>query len=435
MAEINNREIFRLAVPSIIANITTPLLSLVDTAIAGHLGSATDLAAIAVGGSMFNMIYFLFAFLRMGTSGRTAQAFGAQNKAETDRVLGRSLFTAAVFSVAILFLHSYIGKAAMLILDPDPVTESKALLYFRILIFGAPAVLSNYAFYGWLIGMQRSKDTMIISIIVNITNIAVSYTLVYGFDMGISGIATGTLTAQWTGAILGWYIVRKNGFRLPASKGFFAPYLLEKKNKNVNIDIFLRTLCLVGVTVWFTRSGATQGAVMLAVNSLLMQFFIIFSYFMDGFAFAGEALAGKSVGAGDQQGLRTTVSKLLKTGALTAAIFTVSYLFAGDYALNILSDNTEVINRAADYRFWVLAIPFSGFMAFIMDGVFIGMTETRNMLMSLVISAIFFFTILFLTKSSLGNHALWLAFIIYLIVRGIYLYFIYRRKYLSEIQS
>lgn len=435
MAEISNREIFRLAVPSIIANITTPLLSLVDTAIAGHLGSATDLAAIAVGGSMFNMIYFLFAFLRMGTSGRTAQAFGAQNKAETDRVLGRSLFTAVVFSAVILILHSHIGRAAMLILDPDPVTESKALLYFRILVFGAPAVLSNYAFYGWLIGMQRSKDTMVISIIVNITNIAVSYTLVYGFDMGISGIAAGTLTAQWTGAVLGWHMVRKNGFRLPPSKGFFAPYLLEKKNKNVNIDIFLRTLCLVGVTVWFTRSGATQGAVMLAVNSLLMQFFIIFSYFMDGFAFAGEALAGKSVGAGDQQGLKTTVSKLIKTGALTAIIFTAGYLIAGDYVLNILSDNTDVIDRAADYRFWVLAIPFSGFMAFIMDGVFIGMTESRNMLMSLVISAIFFFTILFLTKPSLGNHALWLAFIIYLIVRGIYLYIIYRHKYLSEIKS
>lgn len=430
---ITYRHILSLAIPSIIANITTPLLSLADTAIAGHLGDATYLAAIAVGGSMFNMIYFLFAFLRMGTSGRTAQAFGAGDVAEQSRVLARSLLTAAVFSTVIIALHPIIGKAGMAVLDPDAETEARALTYFNILIFGAPAVLMNYSIYGWLIGMQRSKDTMVISLCVNIINICVSCFLVYVLGTGIEGIATGTLAAQWAGALAGYFYIRRNGFRMPPSNGFFAPYKLEKRHSSVNIDIFLRTLCLVGVTVWFTRTGASQGAVMLAVNSLLMQFFVLFSYFMDGFAFAGEALAGRFLGSGEYRLLRETVSKLVRLGAVVAALFTLGYLILGDTALGLLTDDVRVRSVAADYRIWILTIPFAGFMAFMMDGVFVGMTRTRHMLESLIIAAAVFFGVLRFAPASLGNNSLWLAFTLYLLARGIFLYAMYRTRIFCRI--
>jgi len=427
MVQLRYRYILNLAIPSIVANITTPLLSLVDTAIAGHLGSAAYLAAIAVGSSMFNMIYFLFAFLRMGTSGRTAQAFGANNRSEENRVLGRSIFTAMTISVVILIFHAQLWTVGMYVLDPDVETESMARTYYMILIYGAPAVLVNYSFYGWLIGMQRSRDTMIISIVVNVVNIAFSYAFVYVFNFGIEGIALGTLTAQWTGAVIGWVMVRKNGFEIPPARGFFAGYAIEGQDKNVNVDIFLRTMCLVCVTVWFTRIGASQGALMLAVNSLLMQFFIVFSYFMDGFAFAGEALAGKYVGARNPKGLRQTVAKLLNIGAVMALLFTIGYLLFGNSAIYLLSGDMEVCDAASDYRLWSLAIPVAGFVAFVMDGVFIGMTRTRHLLFSLVAGGIVFFSVLGSAEHTMGNNALWLAFILYLATRGAYLYALCRR--------
>lgn len=418
-------EIYKLAVPSIVANITTPLLSLVDTAIAGHLGSATYLAAIAVGGSIFNMIYFLFAFLRMGTSGRTAQAFGAENRTEVNKVLCRGIITAIVFAFLIIALQYPVSKIGLSIIDPDKETETMANIYFSILVYGAPAVLVNNCIYGWLIGIQRAKDTMVISICVNTVNIAVSIILVYIFGLGIEGIAYGTLTAQWTGALTGVYYIRRNGFRPVNKKILLAPYI--SKGQNVNIYIFLRTLCLVAVTVWFTRAGAAQGSVMLAVNSLLMQYFIIFSYFMDGFAYAGEALAGKFAGAGDNCNLKITISKLLKIGSAVAAFFTILYFFAGDISISLLSDDFEVREMAKDYRYWILTIPFAGFCAFVMDGIFVGITHTREMLESLIYAGLVFYLCWVFATPVIGNHGLWLAFVLYLITRGVFLLYKIRK--------
>lgn len=419
---IKYSDIFKLAVPSIIANITTPLLSLVDTAIAGHLGSPVYLAAIAVGGSMFNMIYYLFAFLRMGTSGLTAQSYGAEDKSGINSALSRSLVFALLFATAIILFQYVIGIIGMFILDPDEETQKYALKYFRILIYGAPAVLMNYSICGWLIGMQRARDTMIISIVVNTVNIGASFMFVYLFSMQIEGIATGTLIAQWSGVAAGLLYVRKNGFSFDGfGKTFRTLFKRQGEKENVNVNIFLRTLCLVAVTVWFTRTGASQGAVMLAVNSLLMQFFILFSYFMDGFAYAGEALAGKFYGAKDYRNLKVTVVKLLKIGAVMALAYTLIYFLCGDLFIRLLSDEEEVRKLAVDYKYWVLTIPFAGFAAFIMDGVFVGMTKTRQMLFSLLFSGLVFYIIWLLLTPVMGNHGLWLAFIVYLLCRGLYL--------------
>ncbi|MDE6099746.1 MAG: MATE family efflux transporter, partial [Paramuribaculum sp.] len=301
------RSIAALSLPAVVTNITTPLLALCDVAIVGHMGSAVFIAAIAVGGTMFNMLYWLCGFLRMGSSGTTAQAFGAGNLTAVHAVVKRAMAIAFIIAMAFISLSKPIGRMLLDFIDAEPAAREMALEYFSICIWGAPAVLGTFVLTGWFIGLQNSRTPMWISIFINIFNIAVSLTLVYGAGMKISGVAFGTLSAQWGGFIMGSATaIRKYGMVSISLKK-----LLDWNELNsflrINSDIFLRTLCLVAVTLWFTRTGAMQGTVMLAVNTLLMQMFTIFSYMMDGIAFAGEALCGRYIGAGNTTRLRQTI--------------------------------------------------------------------------------------------------------------------------------
>lgn len=423
-----NRQILALAVPSIIANITTPLLALVDTAIVGHMGSAMFIAAIALGGSVFNMVYWLFNFLRMGTSGITAQEYGCGTAGNTSETLTRSLLIALSIGVILIILRRPIISLAINFMDPDPATADIALTYCHILIFGAPALLASYSFTGWFIGMQNSKATMWISLLINVTNIGASLLLVYGLKIGIKGVAIGTLSAQWVGAIAAFMMALHNGYRLKRHGG--QPIFDRLKIKqffSVNFDIFLRTICLIAVTVWFTRTGARQGTLMLSVNALLMQFFIIFSYFMDGFAFAGEALTGKSIGAGDKSLMKLTVKHLFGFGVGLSIMFSILYTIGGDLLLNILSNEQDVLQASADFRWWVVTVPLAGFSAFIWDGIYIGATQTKWMLTAVFSAMVVFFVTLTITYPVMRNHGLWLAFISYLIVRGLVLTLTYRK--------
>lgn len=423
-----NRQILALAVPSIIANITTPLLALVDTAIVGHMGSAMFIAAIALGGSVFNMVYWLFNFLRMGTSGITAQEYGRGTSGNTSETLTRSLLIALTVGVALIVLRKPIISIAINFMDPDPATADIARTYCHILIFGAPALLASYSFTGWFIGMQNSRATMWISLLINVTNIVASLLLVYGLNFGIKGVATGTLTAQWTGAATAFLMARHNGYRIKRQGGH--PIFDRQKIKqffSVNFDIFLRTICLIAVTVWFTRTGAQQGTLMLSVNALLMQFFIIFSYFMDGFAFAGEALTGKSIGAGDKTLMQLTVKHLLGFGIGLSIMFSILYTIGGDTVLHILSNEDDVLQATQDFRWWVVTVPIAGFSAFIWDGIYIGATQTKWMLVAVFSAMIVFFVTLKIAYPFMGNHGLWLAFISYLVVRGLILTLTYRK--------
>ena len=423
-----NRQILALAVPSIIANITTPLLALVDTAIVGHMGSAMFIAAIALGGSVFNMVYWLFNFLRMGTSGITAQEYGRGTSGNTSETLTRSLLIALTVGVALIVLRKPIISIAINFMDPDPATADIARTYCHILIFGAPALLASYSFTGWFIGMQNSRATMWISLLINVTNIVASLLLVYGLNFGIKGVATGTLTAQWTGAATAFLMARHNGYRIKRQGGH--PIFDRQKIKqffSVNFDIFLRTICLIAVTVWFTRTGAQQGTLMLSVNALLMQFFIIFSYFMDGFAFAGEALTGKSIGAGDKTLMQLTVKHLLGFGIGLSIMFSILYTIGGDTVLHILSNEDDVLQATQDFRWWVVTVPIAGFSAFIWDGIYIGATQTKWMLVAVFSAMIVFFVTLKIAYPFMGNHGLWLAFISYLVVRGFILTLTYRK--------
>lgn len=417
----NNHEIIQIALPSIISNITVPLLGLIDVSIVGHLGAASYIGAIAIGGTFFNIIYWIFGFLRMGTSGMTSQAFGKNDENEMMHLLTRSMGVGLTLAACLILLQYPIEKIAFMFIETSLEVEHLASVYFRICIWGAPAVLGLYSFSGWFIGMQNSRYPMFIAIIQNIVNILVSLCLVYGFDMKIEGIAIGTLTAQYAGFLIAWILWAYHyyPFRRYAKWNALTNKQAMYRFFQINRDIFFRTLCLVTVTVFFTSAGATQGEVILAVNTLLMQLFTLFSYIMDGFAYAGEALTGKYIGAGNHQELKRMIQRLFAWGVCLSLAFTILYCIGGKSFLSLLTNDQTIITTSTSYFYWVLAIPLVGFPAFLYDGIFIGATATHLMLRAMFIASVSFFIIYFGCRNIMGNHALWLAFITYLSLRGI----------------
>lgn len=413
------KEILAIALPAIVSNITTPLLAMIDVAIVGHIGSAPYIAAIALGSSMFNMLYWLFGFLRMGSSGVTAQAYGAGDLKSTSVLLYRALAVGLLVGIIIFACGRPIASVMLRFMDANPTTLPLARKYFLIAITGAPATLGTFALSGWFLGMQNSRKTMWMALLTNVVNIIASLLLVFGIGMRIEGVAIGSAIAQWSGFVFGLATAIKTYhpkfpplselLRLSDLRRFFT----------INSDIFLRTLCLVAVTVWFTRAGSMQGTGILAANALLLQLFMFFSYFMDGFAFSGEALAGKFEGKRDYAGLRSLIKSLLRIGVVLAMSFAAIYCLLGHDILSILTDDQNVLAICQEYRWWAVVVPLAGTLAFVWDGILIGLTRTRLMLISMAASAAIFFAVYFISIGGLGNHGLWLAFIVYLAARGI----------------
>lgn len=429
-----DKAILQLAVPSIISNITVPLLGLVDLAITGHLGDGgrqAYIAAISVGTMIFNIIYWLMGFLRMGTSGMTGQAYGARDGGGVRLLLRRSITVALVIAGTFLVLQWPLREAALAIIHPSAVVRPLAATYFNIVIWGAPAMLTLYSLNGWFIGMQDTRVPMVVAILQNVVNIVASLTFVFGLGMKIEGVALGTLVAQWSGVVVAAWLARRkeNGVNgvygvngADGADGERGDKTLYSWGRffTVNRDIFLRTLCLVAVNLAFTSVGAREGDLLLAVNTLLMTFYTLFSYVMDGFAFAGEALAGKSYGAGDRVGLKAVIRALLvHWGLPLALLFTLLYVVCGRLLLHVLTDDAAVIAAAATYAPWTWLIPIAGFAAFVYDGIFIGITATRGMLLSSFVASLSFFLIIAVALATgFTNHFLWLAFIAYLALRG-----------------
>ena len=420
-----HREILRLAIPSILANIVVPLLGLIDLTIAGHLGATAYIGAISVGATMFNLTYWNFGFLRMGTSGMTAQQFGRGDMAEAFRILLRASVLAVVIGAAIMLLQYPLRELLLSAISPGNDVRSFAVGYFDICVWGAPALLSTLAISGWFIGMQNSVYPMIVSISVNVINIAVSLSCVYLFEMGFNGIAVGTLTAQWCGLAisiaLAMRIKRNFGIRLSAIAGSGLMHGL-KPFFSINSDIFLRSLCLMLVTLFFTAAGARSGDLTLAVNALIMQLFVLYSYFMDGFAFAGEALSGRYLGARDLRKFKSTVKRLFFWGLVVILLFSVAYGGFCEEIMSLITDDSAVLRESEHYRMWALLIPAAGAAAFIWDGVYIGLTATRQMLSALAVATAAFFAVYYGIEpfpQFIGdNNRLWLAFIVYLASRG-----------------
>lgn len=415
------KEIIRLALPSIVSNITVPLLGLVDLAITGHLGSAAYIAAIAVGTMMFNVVYWLLGFLRMGTSGETSQAYGRQDREAMARAFWRTLLAALGIALTLLLLQRPLFLFETALMAPGPAVLPYVRTYYNICIWGLPAMLAINGTTGWFVGMQNTRAAMVVAIVQNIVNVVASLSFVFLLGMKVEGVALGTLVAQWTGLLcsmlLALQVFRRNALdrRLP-------PLMELTKHVGVffrtNADIFVRTICLVSVNFAITAFGSRQGQLLLSANTLLMTFFTLFSYAMDGFAYAGEALCGKYYGARDAQGFRGTCRALLVIGLWMALLFTAVYGLGGTPFLRLLTNEETVVQAARQYLPWAVAIPIVSFAAFAYDGIFVGVSATRGMLISTAIASAAFFSIVALAFPTLGNSALWLALLVYLFLRG-----------------
>ena len=453
-----NKKILQLALPNIITNITVPLLGMVDTAIVGRL-SESHIGAIAIGTQIFNLIYWNFGFLRMGTSGFTAQAYGARRLDEAVRVFIRAFVIALAIAAILIVLQYPIALLSKLIFNASPTVLTLALSYFFIRIWAAPATLGLYAVKGWFIGMQNSRLPMWIAIFINCINILCSLLFVLVFHWDIRGVALGTVIAQYSGLAVGlFFVVTRYGkifrrfFKTQSSENpiiqksdhpkirksdhptLWRDILRWESMKHffrVNGDIFLRTVCLAAVFTFITSESGRISDQILAVDALLMQFFMLFSYIMDGFAYAGESLVGKYIGAHDRRSLVSSVRHLLGWGLALTLLFTASYALFGVDILRIFSDKPDIINASRPFLFWTLIIPVCGFAAFLFDGIFVGATASRAMRNTMFISTAAFFVLYYIllnlplniSTSSISpyqqNNILWFSFMVYLAARGI----------------
>lgn len=442
-----NKRILGLAFPNIITNITVPLLGMVDMAIVGHL-SAAHIGAIAIGTQIFNLIYWNFGFLRMGTSGFTAQAYGAQDMREAVRIFVRAIIIALAVAFSLIILQWPISLLSKLIFSADNSESimTLALTYFFVRIWAAPATLGLYAVKGWFIGMQNSKLPMWIAIFLNVVNIVCSLIFVLVLKWGIGGVALGTVIAQYSGLTVGLFFVVKRYGNL--FRGYIQDATLSRTEKiktllnetlrwkemrrffKVNGDIFLRTVCLSAVFTFITAASTHISPEILAIDALLLQFCTLFSYIMDGFAYAGESLVGRYIGARDSQSLRLSVRLLMLWGVILTVVFTMIYALWGTDFLRLFSDAPAVIDGAKPFMFWTLIIPICGFSAFLFDGIFIGATASRTMRNCMFIASAAFFAVYFLGKQIFlsntpipdtfaWNNILWTAFMVYLSLRGI----------------
>ncbi len=430
-----NKKILHLAIPSIVSNITVPLLGLVDVTITGHMGDARYMAAIAVGSMVFNIIYWLFAFLRFGTGGMTAQGYGEATVAmkeehtsngkppfqECCHILLRAQLTCCLMALLLLLFQQPLFHLAIWFIAPEAELQPIIHTYYNICIWGTLPSLSLYAFTGWFVGMQNTTLPMVISITQNVVNIVLSCLFVYVLGMKIEGVALGTLLAQWCGMLMALLMVRLryaslwHGIRLRGA----VRWEQMKRFFLVNRTLFYRTLFLVAVNLYIIVAGAKGGAVILAINSVLMQMFILYTYVMDGFAFAAEALCGRYHGAHDKTNFSLALRGVWLWGLGLTTVYTLLYAIGGEAFLAMLTDDATIRHAAIAYLPWAIAIPFCGIAAFVWDGVFVGTTNTKGMLWGTFCGATAFFAIYFSLQSSLGNHALWLAFCAYLFMRGV----------------
>ncbi|QZT36460.1 MATE family efflux transporter [Halosquirtibacter xylanolyticus] len=418
-----NKKILRLAIPNIISNITVPLLSLVDLALMGHLDSDIYIGAISLGGVLFNFIYWAFNFLRMGTSGLTGQAYGAGDKWKVNHLFYQSLLVSLIIALSLILLQSPIEWMSFGILEGSDAVKESAKVYFRIRIWAAPATLGLYALNGWLVGMKNAKIPMMVAILVNIVNILLNSFFVLVLKMTSDGVALATVISQFVGfTVTGVMIYRAFPDRISWHN---LRYYLNvddlKKFFTLNRDIFIRTLCIILVFTFFTSKSAGVDNQILAANTLLLQFMMFFSFFMDGFAYAGESLSANYYGARDKSSFRNLLKLLFVWGVGLAGLFTVVYAFAGETILRLLTNNREVIEVANQYMWWVILVPILSFPAYIWDAIYIGVTSSKGMRNTMILATlVLFFPMWFIFKPYLGNHALWLAMVAFMFGRGFF---------------
>lgn len=437
-----NREILRLAVPSILANITIPLVGIVDTAIVGHLSDAAAIGGIAIGTMLFDLLYWNFGFLRIGTSGLAAQAYGAGRKDECRKILVQSLTLALLATLFVWAIQWFFVTAVLAVVPCSAEAASIAREYFFVRIWAAPATLMLFTFKGWFIGMQDTKSPMSTDILVNAVNMLASYYLAVHAGYGVVGVAYGTLLAQYSGLFLAVAImVLKYGIIHIGTREILAamkwPEL--KRMMSLNGNLFIRSLCFMVVYVGYTSLASRYGDEELAVSSILMKFFMFFSYFVDGFAYAGEALVGKEFGRSRADALN---DKMSATGSLNDVVrllfnwsigvgllFTAVYAVWGDECIALMTSDSGVIAAAKPYMGWLIAMPIVSALAFMWDGVFVGATAGVQIRNAMIWAALAFVIGYITTFSWWGPQALYIAYFAHLFARVAYLTVEWKKNY------
>jgi MATE family multidrug resistance protein len=423
---ITHRSILAIAVPIMISNLSTPLLGVVDTGVIGQTPDASLIGAVALGALIFNFVFWAFGFLRMGTTGLTAQAFGADNAHEIRASIGRALLIAAVVGVCLILLQWPIRQLAFWLLEGSERVEQLAQSYFDIRIWAAPATLANYALLGWFIGLGKARIALLLQLVLNVSNMLLDAWLVLGLDMGVRGVATGTVIAEYLAAAVGLLVAAQH-LHLIGGK-WEAARLLEPariaRTIAVNRDIMIRSLSLIFVFSWFIAQGAKFGETVLAANAVLMHFVAVSAYFLDGFAFAAEALVGRAVGAAHRAGL-TQASRMTTWWAGGVALFaTLILVLFGSTFIDILTVEPGVRSTARQFLPWAAMAPLFGVWAFQLDGIFIGATRSADMRNAMLMSAAIFMVAWYLLRP-LGNEGLWAALYVHYAARTFTLLYYY----------
>lgn len=434
--KIIDRQIFRLAIPNIISNITIPLVGLVDTFLVGHLDNSNYIGAVALGSVVFMFLYSGFGFLRASTTGFTAQSYGARSFQGAMLAMGQGLLVAAVGATLLLIFQNPLKSLAFGLMNGSAEMESLAAQYFSIRIWAAPAALGNYVLSGWFIGMQNARSPMVVAIIVNVLNILISSLCILVWDMKSDGVALGTVIAQYGGFLTSLYFFFRYYRKLLKYWSLKAILNVSRLATffRVNTDILIRSLLLTGTFFYFTTYSAHLGDDILNLNSLMLQFLWLLSYFVDGFAYAAESLVGKAVGARDSGRLRQYVIRIFQFAAVITLIISLLYFFFYDDFFDVLSDKQELRILLNDYAHWIWLMPLVATAAFIWDGIYIGAIASKALRNSMIISSLLvFLPLLHFLVPVLHNQGMWLALLAFLLTRGLMLT-IYYPKVLRKVK-
>jgi MATE family multidrug resistance protein len=425
----SHKAVQRIALPMIMSSITAPLLGMVDTAVMGHLDDAAYLGAVAAGATIFSVLFMGLNFLRMGTTGITAQAYGAGDNDTLRTSLGQPALTALLLAVIIIAIQGPLLDTALWILSPSTEVRQLTRTYFSIRVWSAPFSLINFVLIGWLIGMQNARGPLIIMLVINLTNIVLDLVFVLLLGMTVNGVALATLISEFSGVIVAVLFVRARLSSYPGQwvRATFIDPANYRRLFDVNASLFLRTMALMFVFTFITARGARMGNVILATNALLMNFQLFQSYALDGIAYAAEALVGKAVGGRDQEGIRNAVRRTLQWSLIFAVLFCIAYAVAGQMIIAMLTNLDNLRMTAREYLPWLIVSPLISVWSFLYDGVYVGATRTKEMMLIMIGSTVCVFLPIWYVTIPYGNHGLWLAFTAFMLVRGIGMHVWFRR--------
>ncbi len=427
---VRYQDIVRIAWPIVLANAAIPLLGLVDTAVVGNLGDPIYLGAVAIGATIFNFIYWGFGFLRMATTGLTAQAAGAGNMSEVDATLFRATLAGAALGAAFLILQWPIGVGALYLIGGSPEVQQLAWGYFTIRIWGAPAMFATMAILGWFIGQERTRLVLLIQLLLNGLNILLDIWFVVGLGWAANGVAAATVIAEWSAFALAVLLVlrlrhqqhashaTKSGTHIPPLAEILEPVAV-RRTLLVNSDVMIRSFCLVIGFTWFTAQGAKMGDIVLAANAVLMQFFFVSTYLVDGIAIATETLVGKYKGARDRWALRGTVRQAFVMGGAISVIMSALIFIFGAMGIHLLTNVDDVRATAMTFLPYMIAMPIIGVWCFVLDGIFIGATRTADMRNAMLVSIVVYIAVWYALAPAYGNHGHWIAFLLFFAIRGL----------------